>query len=142
MQTFTSSREAKEFLVGSIVAEAQREGVPLSEVERKMLYFSETAWTLPDITQVNEAFDREYDQDEYEQKIASLSRNFCADARKNNSNDLDAWNEAVQRLSSEDHYILVLIDAEGQPTTTVRLPFWIAIGALTAGVVLYLLTRR
>jgi hypothetical protein len=70
MRTFPSARDAKEFLVSRIVAESQREGVSLSEVERKMLYFSESAWTLPDIAEVNDAFDREYNQAEYEQKLA------------------------------------------------------------------------
>jgi hypothetical protein len=51
---FHSAREAKEFLISRIVEEARRENIPLSEVERKMLYFSETDWTLPDIMQVNE----------------------------------------------------------------------------------------
>jgi hypothetical protein len=49
---FHSAREAKEFLISRIVEEARRENIPLSEVERKMLYFSETDWTLPDIMQV------------------------------------------------------------------------------------------
>jgi hypothetical protein len=48
VQTFTAARHAKEFLVSRIVTEAQREGVALSEIEREMLYFSETSWTLPD----------------------------------------------------------------------------------------------
>jgi hypothetical protein len=62
VQRFATARDAKEFLVSRIITESQREGVPLSEVERKMLYFSETAWTLPDIGEVNDAFDREYNQ--------------------------------------------------------------------------------
>jgi hypothetical protein len=53
---FGSAREAKEFLVSKIIEQAQREGVPVSEVERKMLYFTETAWTLPDMMEVNDAF--------------------------------------------------------------------------------------
>jgi hypothetical protein len=76
LEELGSIRGAKEFLVGRIAAEAAREGAPLSEVERKMLYFSETGWTLPDMMQVNEEFDRNYDQNEYEQKIAGLIRNF------------------------------------------------------------------
>ena len=68
---FANAREAKEFLVTRIVAEAQRESVSLSEVERKMLYFSETGWTLPDIMVVSDAFDRDYDQAKYEEKIAN-----------------------------------------------------------------------
>ena len=42
MKAFHSGQEAKEFLISEIVAEAQRENVPLSEVERKMLYFTES----------------------------------------------------------------------------------------------------
>ena len=59
MNAFRSGREAKEYLVSRIVAEAQRENVSLSEVERKMLYFSESGWTLPDMTAVSEDFNRE-----------------------------------------------------------------------------------
>jgi hypothetical protein len=73
MQTFTSAREAKEFLINRIVEEARQESLPLSETERKMLYFSETASTLPDMEAVNADFDRQHDQDEYEQKIGSSS---------------------------------------------------------------------
>lgn len=105
-----SIREAKEFLVGRIAAEAAREGVPLSEVERKMLYFSETGWTLPNMMEVNEEFDRDYDQDEYEQKIAGLIRNFERRARAENKEEWNAWTSAVRTLSEEDHYLLVIIN--------------------------------
>lgn len=71
---FSTIKEAKDYLAGKIAAEAEREGAPLSEIERKMLYFSETDWTLPDMSSVSADFDREYDQDEYEQKIAGLAR--------------------------------------------------------------------
>jgi len=62
VQAFATSRDAKEFLISRIISESEREDVPLSEIERKMLYFTETAWTLPDIMEVNEVFDRDYDQ--------------------------------------------------------------------------------
>ena len=38
----------------------------------RMLYFTETGWTLPDMKQVSSDFDRDYDQGEYEQKIGGL----------------------------------------------------------------------
>jgi hypothetical protein len=110
---FATSRDAKEFLVSRIVAEAQRENLRLAEVERKMLYFSETAWTLTDIAEVNEAFDRECDPAEYEQKIANLIRKLCANARAVNKEEFDTWTEAVRTLRKEDHYLLVMIDAAG-----------------------------
>jgi hypothetical protein len=74
MQTFTSGREAREHLIARIVAEAGRESVPRSETERKMMYFTETAGTLPDMGEVSEAFDRDYDQATYEAKIGGLAQ--------------------------------------------------------------------
>lgn len=109
---FTTGREAKEFLVSKIIAEAAREGVPLSEVERKMMYFSETAWTLPDMMEVNTVFDREYDCSEYERKISKLAEGFRAEAKRNKSPEQSHWDEAVRILKQEDHYLLVLIEGE------------------------------
>ena len=74
MARFETERAAKEYLIERIVAEAKRGGVPLTEVERKMLYFTESGWTLPNILEVNAAFERDYDDDEYERKIAELAR--------------------------------------------------------------------
>jgi hypothetical protein len=118
VKTFGSVRDAKEFLVSSIVAEAQLEGVSLSEIERKMLYFSETAWTLPDIADVSDVFDRKYDQAKYEEKIGALVRNFCVQSRKNNRANFDSWTEAVRMLGGEDHYLLVLISAASSKSSS------------------------
>jgi hypothetical protein len=113
MNTFHSGREAKEFLISRIVAEARRENVPLSEVERKMLYFSESGWTLPDMMSVSDDFDREYDQDEYEKKIARLVRKADAHARKEPGDEYDGWRAAIRFLKTEDHYILVMVGIAG-----------------------------
>jgi len=112
-QQFHSTREAKEFLISRIVAEANRENIPLSEIERKMLYFSETDWTLPEIMQVNEEFDRDYDQDDYEKKIKNLIIRASKHDRKQSSDRYDAWLEAIRILQKEDHYILVIAQAAG-----------------------------
>jgi hypothetical protein len=111
VRTFANAREAKEYLVSRILMQSQLEGLPLSDVERKMLYYSETGWTLPDIDEVSDAFDRDYDMAIYEQKIGELTRNFCTKARKDNREEFETWNEAVRTLRQEDHYLLVLIDA-------------------------------
>ncbi len=119
MQTFSSGREAKEYLIAQIVAEAQRDGIALSETERKMMYFTETAWTLPDMPEISEAFDKEYDQPEYEAKIGSLARK--ARGRAEESNNLKAWNDAVRVLAQEDHYLLVLLAAEPLESSSSKL---------------------
>ena len=113
MRAFHSGREAKEFLISRIVAEAQRENVPLSEVERKMLYFTESGWTLPDMTTVSEEFDREYDQNKYEKKIARLISKADGHTRKESHEEYDSWWAAIRFLRKEDHYILVMIRIAG-----------------------------
>jgi hypothetical protein len=113
MKAFHSGREAKEFLISRIVAEAQRENVLLSEVERKMLYFTESGWTLPDMAAVSEDFDSECDQNEYEKKIARLIRNAAKHDRKESREEYDAWWAAIRFLRREDHYILVMIGIAG-----------------------------
>jgi hypothetical protein len=110
---FGSARDAKEFLVSKIVEEAQREGAPLSEVERKMLYFTENYWTLPDMASVSEAFDREYDRDQYEKRISQLVRKARVRTRKENPQELEDWKDAICILSKEDHYILVMLGEGG-----------------------------
>ncbi len=115
-------KEAKDFLAGSIAAEAKREGVPLSEVERKMLYFSETDWTLPDMAAVSAEFDRDYDQDEYEQKIARLVQEIETRNHAQNPTDEEAWDEALLMLSEGDHYLSVLTTTE-RAVPTVRHAF-------------------
>ena len=109
MAGLLTEREAKEYLAGRIVDEAKREGAPLSEVERKMLYFTESGWTLPDIMTVNEEFDRDYDQDVYEQKIGALVGKIQARDAALSERDQAGWDDAVIKLSEGDHYLLVLI---------------------------------
>lgn len=100
-----------------IVAEANREHIPLSETEEKMLYFSEAGWTLPDIREVSAAFDRDYQTAEYEDKIANLIRGIRKGAQQRSSEDLESWDNAVRLLRKEDHYLLVMVGL-AQPLST------------------------
>lgn len=119
MESFRSVREAKEYLIARILAQAKRDGVTLSEIEQKMLYFSESGWTLPDMTEVSAEFDREYDQDSYEEKIAQVIRNLRA---SQDDSAGEAWLNAVSLISREDHYLVVLINAAQETSPASRPP--------------------
>lgn len=108
-------RDAKEYLAGAIATEAERDGTPLTEVERKMLFFTETGWTLPDMKEVSAEFDRDYDQDRYEQKIASIIVRVRARFAEENHQECLIWDSALQKLSRGDHYLLVLAKAASPP---------------------------
>jgi len=100
---------AKEFLISRVVKEAAREQISLSEIERKMLYFTESQPSLAVLHEVNATFEREYDSDEYERKVAGLLQR----AREHDVAQSPAagqqWNDAIESLKSEDHYILVML---------------------------------
>jgi hypothetical protein len=125
---FKTVRQAKEYLIGRIVDEAKSEGAPLTEVEWKMLYFTESGWTLPNMMAVSAEFDRDYDQDEYEQKIGGLVQRLLA--RDEAQAEQETWDDAVVKLADEDHYLLVLINAApshdgGDTSRWGRLKFWL-----------------
>ncbi len=117
---FRSVREAKEYLVGVIAKEAENTGTPLTEVERKMLYFTETGWTLPDMKEVSSEFDRNCDQDKYEDKIASIVARIDARLAQERQDGRMAWDRALEKLSEGDHYLLVLVNAATPHRKAVR----------------------
>jgi hypothetical protein len=113
VRRFATASDAKEFLIGRIADQAQRSGLALSDVERKMLYFSETESTLPEIGEVNAAFERDYDQTQYEKKIVKLVRQLRARQHRDKTGNDVLWNQAVDKLRDGDHYLMVMIEAAG-----------------------------
>ena len=109
------SAAAKEFLISKVIKEAKADGVNLSEVERKMLYFTEVHPSLPDIHEVNEQFERDYDSDEYEAKISRLLKNARDRDLKQSAGSEQAWKDALNALRKEDHYILVMVGQAFSP---------------------------
>src|ERR1035441_2120372 len=98
MTEFNTIQEAKDYLAGKIAEQAKREGVPLTEVERKMLYFTETGWTLPDMMAVGAEFDRDYDRDAYERKIAGLVRGIQARQDADTEKERDLVSGSIETL--------------------------------------------
>jgi hypothetical protein len=109
-RTFHSVQETKEFIASAIAAQAQRDAVPFSEIERKMLLFSEAGWAPPDIMEVNDEFERQYDSDEYEKKVSTLIQHLDKRLQKENAAEYSNWKSAVKYLRSKDHYINVMIE--------------------------------
>jgi|HubBroStandDraft_5_1064220.scaffolds.fasta_scaffold271577_1 hypothetical protein len=108
-------REAKVFLASRITEEAEHQGAPLSEIERKMLYSSETGWTLEDMSAVRETFARDFDRKAYEKRVTKLIRSLRARLQSRGDDEYEAWSGAIGLLKQrreeqeEDHYLLTLI---------------------------------
>jgi len=99
---------AKQFLISRVIAEAELERAPLSDVEKKMLHFTEVHPSLPDIYDVYAEFERDYNSDEYEKKVAGLLKNARDNDRKQSADAEQPWKDALNALRAEDHYILVM----------------------------------
>jgi hypothetical protein len=100
---------AKQFLIARVLEEADLEHVHLSDVEKKMLYFTEVHPSLPDIHEINAEFERDYDSDEYEAKVAGLLKNARERDSRSSPIQEQEWNDAIDALKQEDHYILVMV---------------------------------
>jgi len=113
------AHQAKEFLISQVFEEAEIENVPLSEVERKMLSFSETDETLPNMAEIGDQFERDYNTATYEKKIAVLLHNALERNRRESPDAERRWKQAITDLRKEDHYLLVMVD---QASRSVRPP--------------------
>jgi len=103
-------REAKDFLVRQTAEQAQLEGVALSELEKRMMYFTESGYVPEDPIALNEEFEAKYDTDEYEAKIAKLLHHAYQRAGKDNDETRRRFNAAIKSLRRGDHYLLVMWD--------------------------------
>jgi hypothetical protein len=108
---FTSQGQAKRFFVDKIIAQAEREGHPLTENERWMLSFSESDPEFVFDPSRNAAFAAEISDADYEKKVAGLAvRAHAADVESNPDVE-PTYREAYRVLAQGDHYILIMLDA-------------------------------
>ena len=110
--------EAKTWLIREIISEAESQRLSLDSLEARMLEYSETARTPPDLEELNAAFDQTHDEAEYENKIAALIRGMLTRWRIENNPKLMHWRDATIALSREDHYLLVLISTADRTQTS------------------------
>ena len=102
---------AKQFLVAKLLEQAALDGVPISDIEKRMFLFSETSQNPPDFEAV-EKFDENYDDEEYEAKVAQLLKRALA-RDKQNKEIQELWKRHLTALKDEDFYGLVMVDQAG-----------------------------
>ena len=100
--------EAKDFLVQQTAEQAALENVPLSDLEKRMMYFTETGKCPEDPIALNEEFEAQYNTADYEKRISRLMRHAYKRVREERGADLQAWNDAIRRLRRGDHYLLAM----------------------------------
>jgi hypothetical protein len=104
-----NTKEAKDFLADQAAQQAALDSTPLSDLERRMMYFTESD---PDSCHnpisLNEEFEDKYDTVEYEAKMARLLRRAYERLKAENARGKLQWDEAISTLEKGDHYVLLL----------------------------------
>ena len=107
------TKQAKDFLVQEATEQAGRENIPLSDIEKKMMYFTESdASTCENPVELNDEFEAQYDTREYEAKISRLLYHAYERLKGEDPERVREWNLAIRTLRRGDHYILVLWDTK------------------------------
>ena len=93
------------------VEQAALENVPLADVEKRMMYFTESdASSCENPIALNDDFESQYDTKEYETKISSLLHHAYVRLKEENSERTRNWENAIRTLRKGDHYLLVMVD--------------------------------
>jgi hypothetical protein len=108
-----TAESAKQFLLTKVLEQAGRDGVSLSEIEKRMLLFSEQSGSDEDM-QAEKEFDATCDDQRYEAKISKLFRRAYAYDKKT-VDEKNSWKEALDALRKADIYMLVMVDQAGIP---------------------------
>jgi hypothetical protein len=107
-----NTKEAKDFLVQQTAEQAALEGVSLSDLEKRMMYFVENDPTsCADPLELNQEFEEKCDTEEYETKIASLLHHAYKRLKSEDSDTARQWDRAIRTLRDGDHYLPVLWNA-------------------------------
>ena len=107
-----NAKEAKDFLVQQTAEQAALENVPLSDLEKRMMYFVENDLSsCANALELNEEFEAQYDTGQYETKIAGLLRRAYKRLKTEDPAKISNWDEAAKTLSKGDHYLPVMLRA-------------------------------
>jgi hypothetical protein len=107
---FGSQTEARRFFADKVIQRADVEGIPLSDDERRMLFWSESAPESVADKDLAERLAAQISDADYEAKIVGLLRRSFIHDVNGDARAKDIWREAWSVLEQGDHYVLVMID--------------------------------
>jgi hypothetical protein len=116
-----NSEQAKDLLVEQTVEQSALDGVPLADVEKRMMYFTESdPASCENPIELNDEFEAEHETKEYETKISQLLHHAHSRLKKESPDRVQEWDQAIRTLRKGDHYILVLWDIKHQSERPAR----------------------
>jgi len=101
-------RATKDFLVEQTTQQASLARAPLSDLEKRMMYFTESSDAAEDPLKLNEEFESQCHSDEYEKKVSLLLAHAYKRIKNGDAQAVAEWDGAIDTLREGDHYLLVL----------------------------------
>jgi len=124
-----NTKQAKDFLVEQTVQQAALEGVPLNDIEKRMMSFTESDPSSCDNPiELNDEFEAQCETKEYEAKISRLLRRAYKRLKKENPERVRNWDQAIRTLRKGDHYVLVMVDQSSDSGLDWWMPFFWGVG--------------
>jgi hypothetical protein len=133
--SFSSSLDAKQFLVNKIVAQAMRSGNRLSDVDRRMLLLNldepQSAAGIP--VAVLEDANRTYENRMIRLLLSAYERD------RDHAEERQRYRQALQQLVGTRHYVLMIASAAvGNEAKPSSVAIYIIIGLAVAGIAVLL----
>jgi len=134
------TKQAKNFLVQQAAEQAALENVPLSDLEKKMMYFTESDPSSCDNpVELNDEFEAQYETAEYEAKVSRLLRHAYNRLKEEDPERARDWDQSIRTLRNGDHYILLLWEIKPPRKRPVRDSLnLLAVGTFVAAVLVVL----
>jgi len=105
------TKQAKDFLMQQTAEQAALENIPLFDIEKKMMYFTESdATSCDNPVELNDEFEAQYDTADYETKISWLLHHAYDRLKLEDPEGKRTWDQAIRTLRKGDHYLPVLWD--------------------------------
>lgn len=105
-----NTEQAKDFLVEQAAQQAVLDHTPLSDLEKRMMYFTESdPASCDDPIGLNNEFEAEYDTPQHEAKMSKLLGRAYKRLKADNPGERLQWDEAVSTLEKGDHYVLLFL---------------------------------
>src|ERR1700722_3938626 len=94
-----NTNEAKDFLADQAAQQAALDRTPLSDLERRMMYFTESdPASCDDPVGLNDDFEEKYNTAEYEAKMSRLLHRAYKRLKAENVGGKLQWDEAISTL--------------------------------------------
>jgi hypothetical protein len=97
-----NAKQAKDFLVQQASEQAALDCVPLSDLEKRMMYFSEGDASCESPLEVNEQFEGQYESAKYETKMSCLLHHAYKRLKVEDSELMREWNLAIRTLFGQN----------------------------------------